>query len=160
MKNRKVAGPSGVVAEMLKAAPDICFRIIADLMNAIIRERKFAADWSDSIVDSLFKGKRDGFDQNNYHGLKFRDHVLKRLLKEWSRTSYVKLLILMKCSLAFGPVETQQMQFLFLTASREVSHKTQETVAILYLSIWKRPLIECLERYCGGLFVLLVYLNG
>ena len=100
------------------------------------------------------------FDQNNYHGLKFSDHVLKRLLKEWSRTSYVKLLILMKCSLAFGPVETQQMQFLFLTASREVSHKTQETVAISYLSTWKMPLIECLERYCGGLFVLLVYLNG
>ena len=32
------------VAEMLKAAPDICSKIIADLMNAIIRERKVPSD--------------------------------------------------------------------------------------------------------------------
>ena len=36
MKNGKAAGPSGIVAEMLRAAPDICCKIIADLMNAII----------------------------------------------------------------------------------------------------------------------------
>ena len=35
MKNGKAAGPSGIVAEMLKAAPDICCKIIEDLMNAI-----------------------------------------------------------------------------------------------------------------------------
>ena len=33
-KNGKAARPSGVVAEILKAAPDICCKIIADLMNA------------------------------------------------------------------------------------------------------------------------------
>ena len=44
MKNGKAAGPSGVVAEMLKAAPDICSKIIADLMNAIIRDVKVPAD--------------------------------------------------------------------------------------------------------------------
>ena len=48
MKNGKAAGPSGVVAEMLKAAtPDTCCKIIADLMNAIIREGKVPADWSE-----------------------------------------------------------------------------------------------------------------
>ena len=33
MKNGKVAGPSRVVAEMLKAVPDICCKIIADLIT-------------------------------------------------------------------------------------------------------------------------------
>ena len=38
MKNGKAAGTSGVVAELLKAAPDICCKIIAVLMKDIIRE--------------------------------------------------------------------------------------------------------------------------
>ena len=77
MKNGKAAGPSDGVAEMLKAAPDICSKIIADLMNAIIRERKVPSDQSGSIIVSLFKGKRDALDWNNYRGLKLTDHVLK-----------------------------------------------------------------------------------
>ena len=44
MKNGKAAEPFGVVAKMLKAAPDICCKIIADLMNAIICEGKGPAD--------------------------------------------------------------------------------------------------------------------
>ena len=55
MKNGKAAGPSGVVAEMLKATPDICSKTIVDLMNAIMPEGKVPADWSDSIIVSLFK---------------------------------------------------------------------------------------------------------
>ena len=44
MKNGKAIGPSGVVAEMLKAVPDIWSKIIADLMNAVISEGKIPAD--------------------------------------------------------------------------------------------------------------------
>ena len=43
---------------------------MADLMNTIIHEGKVLADWSDSIIVSLFKGKGDALDWNNYHGLK------------------------------------------------------------------------------------------
>ena len=77
MKNGKAAGPYGVVAEILKTAPDICCKIIADLMKAIIREGKVPVDWSDSIIVSLFKGKGDVLDRNSYRGLKLTDHVLK-----------------------------------------------------------------------------------
>ena len=77
MKNVKEAGPSGVVVEMLKAAPDICCKIIADLMNAIILEGKVPANSSDSIIANLFKGKGDVLDQSNYRGLKLTDYVLK-----------------------------------------------------------------------------------
>ena len=61
---------------MLKTAPDICCKIIADLMNAVILEGKVPADWSDSFIISLFKGKGDLLDWSNYSGLKLTDHVL------------------------------------------------------------------------------------
>ena len=70
MKNGKAAVPSGVVAEILKAAPDICSKIIKDLMNAIICEGKIPADWSYSIIVSLFKGKGDALNWNNYCGMR------------------------------------------------------------------------------------------
>ena len=62
---------------MLKSVPDMFCKIIADLMNAIIREGKVPVDWSDSIIVSLFKGKGDALDWNNYRGLKLTDNVLK-----------------------------------------------------------------------------------
>ena len=80
MINCKTAEPSGVVAEIMKPAPDICCRIIADLMNAIIHEGKVPEDWSDSITVRLFKGKKDegdALDWNNYGRLELTDHVLK-----------------------------------------------------------------------------------
>ena len=57
MKNGKATKPSGVV-------PDICCQIIADMMNAVIREGKVPAEWSDSITVSLFKGTGDALDRN------------------------------------------------------------------------------------------------
>ena len=76
MKNGEAAGPSVVVAEMLKAASDICSKIIADL-SAIICKGKVPEDWSDSIIVCVFNGKGDGLDRNNYRGLKLTDHILK-----------------------------------------------------------------------------------
>ena len=46
-------------------------------MHAVICEEKVPADWSASIIVSLFKGKGDALDLNNYSGLKLTDHVLK-----------------------------------------------------------------------------------
>ena len=80
MINCKAAEPSGVVAEIMKPSADICCKIIADLMNAIIREGKVPEDWSDSITVRLFKGKKDegdALDWNNYGRLELTDHVLK-----------------------------------------------------------------------------------
>ena len=59
-------GTSIVVAKILKAAPNICSKIIADLMNSIILEGKVSADWRDNIIFSLFKGRGEASDRNNY----------------------------------------------------------------------------------------------
>ena len=108
MKNRKVDGPSRVFAEMLKASLYICSKIIADLMNAIIREGKVPVDWSDTIIVSFFKGKRDGLDRNNYRGLKLTDRALK-VIEKWLQTSYMKQLTLMKGSLDSALVKAHHM---------------------------------------------------
>ena len=47
------------------------------IIITIIGERKVPADWSDSIIVSLLKGKGDTLDCSNYCGLKLTDHVLK-----------------------------------------------------------------------------------
>ena len=133
-------------------------QIIADLMNAIILEGKVPADWSDSIIVSLFKGKGDALDWSNYRGLKLTDHVL-RLLKEWPKKSYVTQLTLMKCSLASARSRYNKCNLLFLDSFKRIISQNAGN-CIWYLLIWKRPSIECLERYCGGLFVSLMYWNG
>ena len=51
--------------------------MIADFMNAAIHEGKVPADWSNSIVVSLFKGKGDALDHKDYCELKLTDHILK-----------------------------------------------------------------------------------
>ena len=52
-----------------------------------------------------------------------------RLLKEWPKTSYMKQLTLMKCSLASAPVEVQQMQFSFLDSfMRSISQNTENCI--------------------------------
>ena len=81
MKNGEAAGPSGVVAELLKAAPDICSKIFADLLGAIIHKGKVLVDWSDSIIVGLLKEKEDSLERKNYCGLILSDHVLKVIEK-------------------------------------------------------------------------------
>ena len=153
MNSGKAVGPPGVVSKMLKAAPDICCKTIADLMNAIIREGKVPADWSDSIVVSLFKGK-DALDGNNYCGLKLIDHVLKVIEKVVENIIHEAVNI-DEMQFGFCPGLGTTDAILFLDSfKKSISQNTGN--CIWHLSIWKWPSIECLERYCGGLFVLLV----
>ena len=70
-------------------------------MNVIILEGKAPTNGNNSInvIDVL--------DRSNHHGLKLIDHVLK-VIERVIETSYVTQLTLMKCRLAFAPVQIQQ----------------------------------------------------
>ena len=48
MKLGKAAGPSGVVADMLKAAGEDGTRWMTELCNAVVRDGKIPEDWSRS----------------------------------------------------------------------------------------------------------------
>ena len=77
MKCGKAAGPSGIIAEMLKAAGDPCLQLIADLTNAVIYENRIPTDWEESFIISLYKGKGEALERGNYRGLKLLDQCLK-----------------------------------------------------------------------------------
>ena len=57
MKTGKAAGPSGIVAEMLKASGDTGARLVADLANDMVRNGVIPSDWEDSFIINIYKGK-------------------------------------------------------------------------------------------------------
>ena len=57
---------------MLKASPDQCSQLIADLINANVKEEKVPEEWNNSYIVSLFKAKSNALDRGNYRGLKLR----------------------------------------------------------------------------------------
>ena len=77
MKCRKTAEPSGIVAEKLKASYSVGLEVLAHLMKSVIAEGVVPADWRDSIIVNLYKGKGDALDRGNYKSLKPTDHVMK-----------------------------------------------------------------------------------
>ena len=77
MKTGKAAGPSGIVAEMLKASGDTGARLVADLANDTVRNGVIPSDWEDSFIIHIYKGKGDALERGNYRGLKLLDHVMK-----------------------------------------------------------------------------------
>ena len=77
MKPGKAAGPSGIVAEMLKSSGTSGTNLIADLINEIIKSGEVLSDWESSYIINLYKGKGDALEMGNYRGLKLLDHVMK-----------------------------------------------------------------------------------
>ena len=62
---------------MLKASPNQCSQLIADLINTIVKEGKVPEEWNHSYIVSLFKGKGSTLERGNYCGLKLTDQGLK-----------------------------------------------------------------------------------
>lgn len=75
----KAAGPSGIIAEMLRPAGEAGASLVRDLIEAIICEGRIPTDWEESYIVSLFKGKGDALNRGNYRGLKLIDQVMKVL---------------------------------------------------------------------------------
>ena len=75
----KAAGPSGIVAQMLKAAGSSGASMIQDLLEDIIFENRIPSEWQESHIVSVYKGKGDALNRSNYRGLKLIDQVMKVL---------------------------------------------------------------------------------
>jgi hypothetical protein len=77
MKSGKAAGPSGIVAEMIKAACPCITPHITALINSIITHGAIPDDWNLSYIINCYKGKGDPLLRTNYRGLKLLDQMLK-----------------------------------------------------------------------------------
>src|SRR3981081_2051128 len=79
MKAGKATGPSGIGAEMLRAAREVGVSWVTDLCNAVVREGKIPVDWRKSWMVSVYKGKGNGLELGSYRGIKLLDEVMKVL---------------------------------------------------------------------------------
>ena len=77
MKNRKTEGLSSIVAEMLKASGFVGLKVLAYLIKSVIVGGGVPADWRDSIIVNLYKGKENAIDRENYINLELTDHFIK-----------------------------------------------------------------------------------
>ena len=75
----EAGGPSGVVADMLKAAGDEGTRWMTELCNAVVRDGKIPKDWSRSWLVNVYKGKGDTLACGSYRGIKLVEHAMKVL---------------------------------------------------------------------------------
>ena len=78
-KSGKAAGPSGVMAEMLKASGDAGVNWVTDLCNLIVQEGTIPNDWKKSWMVNVYKDKGDALECGSYRGIKLLDHVMKVL---------------------------------------------------------------------------------
>ena len=79
MKNNKAAGPSGVVADMVKAAGEVGLMWVTDVCNAVVRDGWIPEDWTKSWMVNVYKGKGDALECGSYRGIKLLEHVMKIL---------------------------------------------------------------------------------
>ena len=77
MKIGKAAGPSGIVAEILKASGFTGTKLVDELVNAMIRNCDVPSDWEESFIVNIYKGKGDALGRGNCRVLKLLDHVIK-----------------------------------------------------------------------------------
>jgi hypothetical protein len=79
MKNSKAAGPSGVVADMLKAAGDVGTKWVTEVCNSVVKNGKVPQDWCRSWMVNVYKGKGDALECGSYRGIRLLEHVMKVL---------------------------------------------------------------------------------
>ena len=79
MASGKAAGPSGIVAEMLKPVGEAGAVEVRDLIEDIISEGCIPTDWQESFIVNLYWGKGDALNRGNYRGLKLIEQVMKVL---------------------------------------------------------------------------------
>src|SRR3989441_8054585 len=75
----KAAGPSGVAADMLKAAGEAGVRWVTDICNEVVRSGVVPVDWKRSWIVNVYKGKGNALDCSSCRGIKLLDHVFKVL---------------------------------------------------------------------------------
>ena len=79
MKCGKAAGPSGIIAEMLKAAGEVGIELLTELTEVVFCNGVIPTDWQEGFILKLHKSKGDALDGGNYHGLELTDQVMKLL---------------------------------------------------------------------------------
>ena len=77
LKLRKAAGPSGVTAEMIKAADEQAVDWLTSICNRIVKEDTIPESWQMSELVPIYKGKGDVLECSSSQGIKLLEHGMK-----------------------------------------------------------------------------------
>ena len=102
MKCGKAAGPSGIIAEMLKAAGEEGVGLVRKLVRVVFSSGMIPVDCEESFIQNLLKGKGEALDHGNYRGLKLTDQVMK-LLERVLNSSNCQMLNMDEMQFTFMP---------------------------------------------------------
>lgn len=72
LKNRKAAGPDGIIGELLKKSCDQVVSFFLKLFNKLFDEDIFPHNWTESVILPIYK-KGDINNPNNYRGISLCD---------------------------------------------------------------------------------------
>ncbi|CAH1263777.1 Hypp2763 [Branchiostoma lanceolatum] len=138
MRFGKAVGPSGINAEMLKAAGEEGIELTRLLTEAVFSSGTVPSEWEKSFILNLYKGKGEALDRGNYRGLKLTDHVMKLL--ECVLDSAIRMM-----------VNIDDLQFAFVPGKGTTDAILQGhwTVAQHHKSQWVRHLPF---KTCGKVF--------
>ena len=70
MKCDKAAGPSGIIAEMLKSAGEVGLELLTELTEVVFCNDVIPTDWQESFILNRYNGKGDALERRNYRSLK------------------------------------------------------------------------------------------
>jgi hypothetical protein len=97
LKQRKAAGPDGIIGEILKNACNsvLVLEFLVKMFNALFDSGVYPDCWTESIVLPLFK-KGDASNPNNYRGIslcnvssKLYGAIINRRLQEWVKENNI-----------------------------------------------------------------------
>ena len=122
----RLLGPSGIIAEMLKAAGEEGVGLVRKLMEAVFSSGMIPVDCEESFIQNLYKGKGEALDHGNYRGLKLTDQVMKLLERELN-SSNCQMLNMDEMQFTFEPGRSTtdaiftvgQQQEMYITAANK-----------------------------------------
>ena len=102
MKLGKAAGPTGVMADHLKAGQEVVIEQLTDICNQVMVEGRIPDDWRKSTMTTLYKGKGDPLSCGAYRGIKLLELGLKVFDRIMDRRIRNKVVI-DECQFGFMP---------------------------------------------------------
>ena len=132
---------------MILAGGDDIIWGITHLINCIIAENKIPDGWCLSYIINCYKGKGDVLQRGNYRALKLLDQVMK--VMEHVLASIIRTQVDID-AMQFGLGKELPTQFLSSDKFMK-SISANIKIFILLLLIWRKLLIVCQGKYCGGL---------
>lgn len=76
MDKDKVAGPTGVIAEMIMADEDLGVEWLTDLCNLIVAEGRIPDDWKYSVLMPVSEGKGESMECGGHRAVKLLEHAM------------------------------------------------------------------------------------